>query len=340
MSVTIIAEAGVNHNGSIELAKKMIDAAKDAGADYIKFQTFVPKELVSKGAQKADYQKETTGTEETQQEMLEKLALTFDDFKDLKNYCEAIGIGFLSTPFDFESIEFLQGLDLDFWKIPSGEITNLPYLKKLAKTGKMMVLSTGMCTLQEVSDAVRILYSEGVKREDIILLQCNTEYPTPYKDVNLNAMLKMKEAFEVAVGYSDHTKGIEIPLAATALGAVVIEKHFTLDCTMEGPDHKASLEPQELKEMIRAIRHIEEAMGNGEKIPSSSEEKNRSVVRKSIVAKTAILQGEIFTEENLTVKRPGTGISPMKWEAFIGRTADRDYEEDEQIRSSLFEKQE
>lgn len=340
MSVTIIAEAGVNHNGDMELAKKMIDAAKDAGADYIKFQTFVPKELVSKGAQKADYQKETTGTEETQQEMLEKLALTFDDFKDLKIYCEATGIGFLSTPFDFESIEFLQGLDLDFWKIPSGEITNLPYLKKLAGTGKVMVLSTGMCTLQEVSDAVRILQSEGVRGEDIILLQCNTEYPTPYKDVNLNAMLKMKEAFEVEVGYSDHTKGIEIPLAAAALGAVVIEKHFTLDCTMEGPDHKASLEPQELKEMIRAIRHIEEAMGNGEKIPSPSEKKNRSVVRKSIVAKKAILQGDIFTEENLTVKRPGTGISPMKWEEFIGRTADRDYEEDEQIRSSLFEKQE
>lgn len=331
MSVMVIAEAGVNHNGSLALAKKMIDAAKDAGADYIKFQTFIPKELVAKDAQKAEYQKKTTGTGESQQEMLEKLALTFEDFKELKEYCKEVGVGFLSTPFDFESIEFLKGLDLDFWKIPSGEVTNLPYLKRLAATGKPIVLSTGMCTLQEVGAAVRILETEGVKRQDITLLQCNTEYPTPYKDVNLLAMLKMQEAFNVSVGYSDHTKGIEIPLAATALGAAVIEKHFTLDRQMEGPDHKASLEPQELKSMISSIRHIEQAMGDGEKRPSESEKKNIPVARKSIVAKTWIREGEVFTEENLTLKRPGTGISPMKWEEIIGRKADRDYQEDEQI---------
>lgn len=331
MSVMVIAEAGVNHNGSLALAKKMIEAAKDAGADYIKFQTFIPKELVAKDAQKAEYQKETTGTGESQQEMLEKLALTFEDFKELKEYCKEVGVGFLSTPFDFESIEFLKGLDLDFWKIPSGEVTNLPYLKRLAATGKPIVLSTGMCTLQEVGAAVRILETEGVKRQDITLLQCNTEYPTPYEDVNLLAMLKMQEAFNVSVGYSDHTKGIEIPLAATALGAAVIEKHFTLDRQMEGPDHKASLEPQELKSMISSIRHIEQAMGDGEKRPSESEKKNIPVARKSIVAKTWIREGEVFTEENLTLKRPGTGISPMKWEEIIGRKADRDYQEDEQI---------
>lgn len=337
MSVMIIAEAGVNHNGSLALAKKMIDAAKDAGADYIKFQTFIPKELVAKDAQKAEYQKETTGTGESQQEMLEKLALTFDNFKELKEYCKEVGVGFLSTPFDFESIEFLKGLDLDFWKIPSGEVTNLPYLKRLAVTGKPIVLSTGMCTLQEVGEAVRILEAEGVDRQDVTLLQCNTEYPTPYGDVNLRAMLKMQEAFGVTVGYSDHTKGIEIPLAATALGAAVIEKHFTLDRQMEGPDHKASLEPQELKEMIQSIRHIEQAMGDGEKRPSKSEKKNIPVARKSVVAKTEIRRGEVFTEENLTLKRPGTGISPMKWEEIIGRKADRDYREDEQIDLSVLD---
>lgn len=337
MSVMIIAEAGVNHNGSLALAKKMIDAAKDAGADYIKFQTFIPKELVAKDAQKAEYQKKTTGTGESQQEMLEKLALTFDNFKELKEYCKEVGVGFLSTPFDFESIEFLKGLDLDFWKIPSGEVTNLPYLKRLAATGKPIVLSTGMCTLQEVGEAVRILEAEGVDRQDVTLLQCNTEYPTPYGDVNLRAMLKMQEAFGVTVGYSDHTKGIEIPLAATALGAAVIEKHFTLDRQMEGPDHKASLEPQELKEMIQSIRHIEQAMGDGEKRPSKSEKKNIPVARKSVVAKTEIRRGEVFTEENLTLKRPGTGISPMKWEEIIGRKADRDYREDEQIGLSVLD---
>lgn len=334
MTIKIIAEAGVNHNGNIETAMKMIDAAKEAGADYIKFQTFIPKELVAKDAKKAEYQKKTTDSAETQQEMLERLALTFDDFKELKEYCKQKGIGFLSTPFDFASIEFLQGLDMDFWKVPSGEMTNLPYLKRLAETGKPMVLSTGMCTLLEVSDVVDILQSAGMKKEDITILQCNTEYPTPYEDVNLRAMLKMKEAFGVAVGYSDHTKGIEIPLAAVALGATVIEKHFTLDCEMEGPDHKASLEPEELKKMITSIHHIEQAMGTGEKIPSQSERKNMTIARKSIVAKKAILKGERFTEENLALKRPGTGITPMRWEEIIGKTADRDYREDEQIKES------
>lgn len=331
MGAMIIAEAGVNHNGDILLAKKMIEAAKEAGADYIKFQTFIPQDMVASNAQKADYQKESTAAEESQQDMLKKLALTFDEFKELKEYCEDTGIGFLSTPFDFKSIEFLQGLDLDFWKVPSGEITNLPYLKKLAKTGKPMVLSTGMCTLQEVSDALKILYEEGISKENITLLQCNTEYPTPYKDVNLKAMKKMSEAFEVKTGYSDHTKGIEIPLAAVAMGAAVIEKHFTLDRRMEGPDHKASLEPQELKDMITGIRHIEEAMGNGEKKPTESEKKNIAVARKSIVADEIIQKGELFTEGNLTVKRPGDGISPMKWYDVIGKTADRNYEKDEKI---------
>lgn len=334
MGAVIIAEAGVNHNGNIKTAMKMIDAAKEAGADYIKFQTFIPKELVAKNAKKAEYQKKTTDSAETQQEMLARLALAFDDFKELKEYCKQKGIGFLSTPFDFASIEFLQGLDMDFWKVPSGEMTNLPYLKRLAETGKPMVLSTGMCTLLEVSDVVDILQSAGMKKEDITILQCNTEYPTPYEDVNLRAMLKMKEALGVAVGYSDHTKGIEIPLAAVALGATVIEKHFTLDCEMEGPDHKASLEPEELKKMITSIRHIEQAMGTGEKIPSQSERKNMTIARKSIVAKKAILKGERFTEENLALKRPGTGITPMRWEEIIGKTADRDYREDEQIKES------
>lgn len=331
MKTMIIAEAGVNHNGDIQTAKKMIEAAKKAGADYIKFQTFIPQDLVSETAKKADYQRATTDKDESQQDMLKKLALTFDEFKELKEYCQVQEIGFLSTPFDFKSIEFLQGLDLDFWKIPSGEITNLPYLQKLAKTKKPMVLSTGMCTLQEVSDALKVLYAEGVDRKDITLLQCNTEYPTPYEDVNLKAMYNMEEAFDVQTGYSDHTKGIEMPLAAVAMGATVIEKHFTLDRSMEGPDHQTSLEPHELKEMIEGIRHIEAAMGNGEKKPSPSERKNIMVVRKSIVAKETILKGEEFTENNLTVKRPGEGISPMKWFDVIGKRAEQDYEKDEMI---------
>ena len=328
MSVFIIAEAGVNHNGSIDLAYKLVDAAKAAGVDCIKFQTFKSEKLVARSAQKAEYQKATTG-DSSQQDMLKKLELSYDEFVDLKKYCDKQGICFLSTPFDFESIDFLNSIDMPFWKIPSGEITNLPYLLALAETGKPVIMSTGMCEMQEIEDAVKVLRNKGVS--DIKLLHCNTEYPTPFEDVNLRAMNTMREAFGVEVGYSDHTKGIEVPVAAVALGATVIEKHFTLDRNMEGPDHKASLEPDELAEMVRSIRHIEIALGSGKKEPSPSEKKNISVARKSIVAKKAIKKGELFSDANITVKRPGTGISPMKWFDVIGKYAKCDFEEDELI---------
>ena len=329
MRVMIIAEAGVNHNGSMELAKKMVLSAKEAGADYIKFQTFVPKKLVSRFAQKAEYQKKTTGEEDSQLQMLEKLALTQEDFIELQAYCREVGIGFISTPFDFESIAFLDKLEMDFWKIPSGEVTNLPYLEKIARTGKKVVMSTGMCEMQEIESAINVLEKNGAK--DITILHCNTEYPTPFCDVNLLAMKEMESILQKPVGYSDHTVGIEVPIAAAALGAIVIEKHFTLDKTMEGPDHAASLEPMELKAMIQAIRNIEKSLGAGVKKRSKSEEKNCAVARKSIVAAKNIQKGEIFTEENLTVKRPGNGISPMKWYEVLGRCAAKDYEIDEMI---------
>lgn len=329
MKITIIAEAGVNHNGSIELAKQMVEAAAKAGADYIKFQTFKPEKLVSKYAQKADYQKKTTGNNESQLQMLEKLALSYDDFVELKKYCEQIGIGFLSTPFDEDSIRFLDSLDMDFWKIPSGEITNYPYLVQIAQTGRDIVLSTGMCEMDEIADAMKVLKENGAG--NISLLHCNTEYPTPYEDVNLLAMKQMRTAFKKQVGYSDHTVGIEVPIAAVALGAEIIEKHFTLDKNMEGPDHKASLEPQELAQMVSAIRHIEKSLGDGNKKRTASEQHNIAAARKSIVAKCAISKGDIFTEANLTVKRPGSGISPMKWKELIGTKAQRDYVEDELI---------
>lgn len=327
--VCIIAEAGVNHNGSFTLARQMVDAAKLAGVDYIKFQTFIPEKLVSKFAEKAEYQKETTGANESQLQMLKKLTLTNDNFRQLKEYCSKVGIGFISTPFDLESIDFLETFDMDLWKIPSGEITNLPYLKKIAKTKRKVVMSTGMCDMQEVKEAVDILEKNGSK--EIILLHCNTQYPTPYEHVNLSAMQTIKEEIGKQVGYSDHTQGIEVPIAAVAMGATVIEKHFTLDKEMEGPDHKASLNPEELKTMVEAIRHIEVAVGDGKKEPSPSEQSNKSVARKSIVAKRNIKQGEILTEENLTVKRPGNGISPMRWYEIIGTSAIRDYMEDELI---------
>jgi N,N'-diacetyllegionaminate synthase len=327
----IIAEAGVNHNGSIEIAKKMIEVAKECGADAIKFQTFKAEKVISKYAPKAEYQKQTTGETDSQLEMVKKLELSFDDFVALKEYCDKLNIMFLSTPFDFESIDFLNDLGLEIFKIPSGEITNLPYLEKIGKLGKKVILSTGMADLGEIEDALDILTSCGTKKEDITILHCNTEYPTPYEDVNLLAMLTIKEAFKVKVGYSDHTLGIEIPIAAVALGASVIEKHFTLDKNMEGPDHKASLEPHELKAMIDAIRNIEKALGNGIKKPSKSELKNKDIVRKSIVAKREIKKGEIFTEDNITVKRPGTGISPMRWYEVLGKVAPKDYKEDELI---------
>lgn len=329
MNVVIIAEAGVNHNGSLKLAKQMIEEAARAGADYIKFQTFKPEKLVSKYAQKADYQKKTTGNNESQLQMLEKLALSYDDFVELKKYCEQIGIGFLSTPFDEDSIRFLDSLDMDFWKIPSGEITNYPYLVQIAQTGRDIVLSTGMCEMDEIADAMKVLKENGAG--NISLLHCNTEYPTPYEDVNLLAMKQMRTAFKKQVGYSDHTVGIEVPIAAVALGAEIIEKHFTLDKNMEGPDHKASLEPLELSQMICSIRHIEKSLGDGNKKRTASEQHNIAAARKSIVAKCAISKGDIFTEANLTVKRPGNGISPMRWKELIGTRAERDYLEDELI---------
>ncbi|MFZ8805480.1 MAG: N-acetylneuraminate synthase [Candidatus Calescibacterium sp.] len=327
----IIAEAGVNHNGSVEIAKRMIEVAKECGADAIKFQTFKAEEVVSKYAPKAEYQKQTTGDIESHLQMLKKLELSFDDFIVLKEYCDKLGIMFLSTPFDFESIDFLNSLGLEIFKIPSGEITNLPYLEKIGKLRKKVILSTGMADLGEIEDALDILTSCGTKKEDITILHCNTEYPTPYEDVNLLAMLTIKEAFKVKVGYSDHTPGIEVPIAAVALGATVIEKHFTLDRNMQGPDHKSSLEPNELKAMVRAIRNVEKALGDGIKKPSPSEIKNKIIVRRSIVAKRNIKRGEIFNEENITVKRPATGISPMRWYEILGKTATRDYKEDEII---------
>ena len=328
MSVYIIAEAGVNHNGDINLAYQLVDAAKAAGVDCIKFQTFKSENLVSHTAQKAEYQKAATG-DSSQQDMLKQLELSFGEFVSLKEYCDRKGIFFLSTPFDFESIEFLNSIEMPFWKIPSGEVTNYPYLVALAKTGKPVVMSTGMCEMQEIEDAIAVLRENGAS--DIKLLHCNTEYPTPYEDVNLKAMKTLRDAFGVEVGYSDHTKGIEVPIAAVAMGAAVIEKHFTLDRNMEGPDHKASLEPQELKQMVDSIRHIEAALGSGDKKPSPSEKKNMAVARKSIVAAKRIKAGDILTEENITVKRPGNGICPMRWKEVLGTRAVRDFEEDELI---------
>ena len=327
--VLIIAEAGVNHNGDIKVARELIDAAKESGADIVKFQTAKLESLVSESAQMAEYQKKNINMVKSQKEMLRDLILPFEDFSELAQYCEVQGITFLSTPFDIDSIRFLDNL-VKIWKIPSGEITNYPYLREIALTGKPVIMSTGMCELQEVREAVRVLKENG--SGEITLLHCNTEYPTPMQDVNLRAMQTLREEFGLPVGYSDHTQGIEVPIAAAAMGAVVVEKHFTLDRNMEGPDHKASLEPTELRAMVQAIRNIEAALGDGVKRPSASETKNRDVVRKSIVAKTDIRKGEVFTEENLTAKRPGNGISPMRWNEVIGLRADRDYEQDEMIK--------
>lgn len=325
----IIAEAGVNHNGSLELAKKLVNAAYESGADIVKFQTAKLSSLVTKTAPTAEYQQENMGQELSQAEMLKKLLLSFDDFRELSQYCKSVGIQFLSTPFDLESIDFLEEIGCPFWKIPSGEITNLPYLERLARTEKPIIMSTGMCTLEEVSDAVDILKQNHAGK--IILLHCTTQYPAPYPEVNLNAMQTLQKEFGFEVGYSDHTKGIEVPVAAVAMGATVIEKHFTLDRNMEGPDHKASLEPDELAAMVRAIRNIELAVGTGEKKPSESEKKNMVIARKSIIASRNIKKGEIFTENNLTTKRPGNGISPMKWYEILGTRASRDFNEDEMI---------
>lgn len=324
----IICEIGVNHNGSVEIAKRMVEAAKECGADIAKFQTYNADALTSKSAEMAQYQKENLGIEKSQKEMLKELALSYSEFDEIADYCKTIGIGFLSTPFDIESIRFLDHYQ-DVWKIPSGEITNLPYLVEIAKTKKRIILSTGMSTMDEVGEALSCITQNGAN--DITLLHCTTEYPAPFESVNLKAMLTMKEKFGYPVGYSDHTKGIEISIAAVAMGASVIEKHFTLDRNMEGPDHKASLEPDEFSAMVNAIRNIEKAEGDGIKRPSDAERHNILVARKSIIASRYIKAGEVFTEDNLTTKRPGTGISPMRWNDVIGTLAKRNFEEDEII---------
>ena len=328
----IIAEAGVNHNGSLELAKNLVDAAIEAGADAVKFQTFKAERIVSKNAEKAAYQIQTTNATESQLDMIRRLELSTTAHKELLQYCGEKEIQFLSSPFDLESIDLLASLGLTIFKIPSGEITNLPYLRKVGVLKKEIILSTGMADLGEIEDALDVLMEAGTELENITVLHCNTEYPTPFEDVNIRAMLTIKTAFPgLQVGYSDHTRGIEVSIAAVAMGATIIEKHFTLDKNMEGPDHKASLEPDELKAMVNAIRNIEKALGNGIKKPSPSELKNKAIVRKSIVAERDIRNREAFTEENLTVKRPGTGICPMRWDEILGQVAQKKYEKDELI---------
>jgi N,N'-diacetyllegionaminate synthase len=331
MRTIIIAEAGVNHNGSLELAKKLIDVAVAAEVDYVKFQTFTATALVSIDAKKAEYQQKLTEKNESQFEMIKKLELDRAAHKELIDYCNQKNIQFLSTAFDLDSIDLLAELDIPFYKIPSGEITNLPYLRQIGHMGKPVVMSTGMATLDEVKAAMSVLVNAGVLKESLTLLHCNTEYPTPMADVNLKAMLTMRDELGVNVGYSDHTSGIEIPIAAVALGATIIEKHFTLDRELPGPDHRASLEPSELVEMVKAIRKIESAMGDGVKQPSKSELKNISIARKSIIAKKTILINDIFDEDNITAKRPGTGISPMEWDSYIGKRAIKNYKPDELI---------
>ena len=323
----IIIEIGPNHNGDMATAKKMIDWVKKSGADFAKFQTAFDD--TSKFAPKAEYQKKETGKDESQLDMCKKFRLTFEQHKELNDYCKKVGISYLSTPFDVTSVEFLNSLDLPFWKIPSGEITNLPYLIKIAKTGKPVVMSTGMAELDEIETAIKILKDNGTP--EITLLQCHTDYPTEMKKVNLRAMETLKKKFNVPVGLSDHSLGIEVPIAAVALGASVIEKHFTLDKNMYGPDHKASIEPDELMYMVKAIRNIELALGDGVKKCSEMERPNITVARKSIVAKRDILKGEVFTEENITTRRPGNGISAMKWDEIIGTVAVKDFKEDELI---------
>ena len=329
MSILIIAEAGVNHNGSLEMAKQMARTAKECGADAVKYQTAVPELVVSRFAQKAEYQKASTGAGESQLEMIRRLHFGFDAHRELKEYCDQIGIQYLSAPFDLPSVRFLAGLGLPAMKVPSGEITNLPYLEAVAAAGIPVILSTGMSTLPEIANALRVLKEGGCP--GVTILHCNTEYPTPYRDANLTAMRQLREAFGLPVGLSDHTPGWECDVAAAALGAVVIEKHFTLDKALPGPDHQASLCPDELAAMVAAVRNTEAALGSGQKAVSQSEAKNKPIARKSIVAARAIPAGERFTEENLTTKRPGDGISPMRWHEVLGQTARRDFAEDEPI---------
>ncbi len=328
----VIAEAGVNHNGNYDLAVKMVHEAKAAGADYVKFQTAVPELVISSIAPKAEYQKETTGSEQSQLEMCRAIHLPLSAYAPLKQVCDEAGIGFMSTPFDLVSIDTLEPLGMDYYKIPSGEITNLPYLRKIASKGIPVIMSTGMCELDEIAAAIDVLRGGGLSLDDITLLHCNTQYPTPFADVNLRAMNELASRFGVKVGYSDHTVGIEVPIAAVALGATVIEKHFTLDRNLPGPDHKASLEPAELAQMVQSIRNIELALGDGHKHVTASECPNKEVARKSIVAATDIRKGDLLTEQNITVKRPGNGISPMLWDSVIGTRAIDDFPRDTLIK--------
>jgi N,N'-diacetyllegionaminate synthase len=329
----IIAEAGVNHNGVIENAFKLVDAAVDAGVDYVKFQTFKAEKLVSKVAKKADYQiQNTNNSEDSQYTMLKKLELSHQQHEEIIAYCNKKGIQFFSTAFDLDSLQYLKDIGLELVKIPSGEITNYPYLRLAAQLFKKVILSTGMCTMEDIEAALNVFLSAGISKDNITILHCNTEYPTPYEDVNLKAMLSIGEKFGTDIGYSDHTLGIEVPIAAVALGASVIEKHYTLDKNMDGPDHKASLEPDELKAMVQSIRIVEKSIaGSGIKEPSASEMKNIKIARKSIVAKTTIQKGEVFTEDNITTKRPGDGISPMRWDDIIGQKATKDFSEEDLI---------
>lgn len=332
MKTLIIAEAGVNHNGNLETAKKLIDVAVEAGVDYVKFQTFKASHLVTKNAKRAEYQDKNTKDGDSQYEMLKKLELSEEMHRKLIEYCGIRGVKFLSTGFDLESLEFLDKLGIPLFKIPSGEITNLPYLRKIASFKKPVVMSTGMADMKEVKEAFQVLLSEGLKKENITIVHCNTEYPTPMEDVNLKAMNTIGDELGVKIGYSDHTLGIEVPIAAVALGARVIEKHFTLDRNLPGPDHRASLESKELKSMVHAIRNIEKAIsGSGIKEPSKSELKNKDVARKSIIASQSIIKGEKFTKDNLSIKRPGNGLNPMLWDEVLGQSANRNFEEDEFI---------
>lgn len=329
--VLIIAEAGVNHNGNLDLAKQLIEKAHWAGADFVKFQSFVTESLVTKNAPKADYQKKIGDKNDDQYSMLKKLELSFEQQNELNQYAVKVGIKFLSTAFDFESIEFLAELNIPFFKIPSGEINNYPYLKKIAEKKKPVIISTGMANLNEIKDAIALFEAFGIKRKDLIVLHCSTEYPTPNENVNLKAMLTIKDECEVDIGYSDHTQGIEVAIAAVSLGASVIEKHFTLDTSMEGPDHQASLNPLELKQMVDAIRKIEVCLGSSEKKPSEQEAKNKIVARKSIVALGNITEGELLSEKNIGTKRPGDGINPMRWNDVIGTKATKNFIQDEQV---------
>lgn len=329
--ILVIAEAGVNHNGSLETAKRLVEVAANAGADFVKFQTFNADDIVTKTADKAEYQKIATGNDVSQYEMLKSLELTSDMHEQLLEHCDNFSIGFLSTGFDQSSVAYLVSLGQQLVKVPSGEITNLPYLKFVGSLGLPVILSTGMSSLEEVGDALSVLKNAGTDKDRVTVLHCTSEYPAPFENVNLNAMQTISKEFGVSVGYSDHTTGIEISIAAAALGATVIEKHFTLDRALPGPDHKASLEPDELVALVKSIRNIEIALGDGSKVPSNGENKNKLIARKSIVARREIRSGDSFTEDNLTTKRPGTGISPMKWHEILGQAASRDYQSDEII---------